>query len=1764
MFWGVDQFAALYANFSDFQNGVGSVDKLLFEKLVPDLRTMLVMGNNELKNQTSRQKIESGKFTIDEEEYEVNKEFIVTVIQLSDELNCNEMIVAQILLEVMNAENDVSVQSGKLPTGFEKESSISETKLVNKAKVAFYLRRQYILQILNFLINTKTPFLQRLTKENNDYTLLDNIIPSFRNIHQQFKHIQEVVNKYQLLDQYDHFQQMNVSFKRDFLKKEYDLMAQILFGMIENGSFFNRNDDITNLVTFVTTELQSNDSFVLYYIPSLLKFPYKLHYYKNDSSVYYHFDKIIADIENNESLYTQPVKVLYYFAFLTYFISWCNEDPHNRIQKKNEDFFESKLKTPMYQLVIAGAIEQLMIIAYETSATSSGICKNSALVENEEGYDIKNLLQTYLPKLVPYQLMESNQMVYVGKALKFSPEFLDSFFIPTIHEFTQEFIANCAFLLTTLKDEEEDYMLSGETNNNDGNEQALLLETTVKKADLERFFISVYYIYKNRPALSEVFWNDNQSTAYGFIEWGAKCSDTLMRSCFFIMLSGLGSLSSTQVYQYICQNSENLATWDLLAKVLSEYIVKISKWELQNTGTEVHLNPNVLKHNTQTAQNLNSSSLPLPPAQQMHMQLPLQQQLQYQHNGSTLLPSSRFNVMNSQRMNGNYARYPSKEATNNGFYQKNSETEIGETVTISDDLSEETLIYLSSILSLISATATSLNQESKPEFSALFLDVLFEFLKLDTPLVGATLSTISSLVVPQNHTHVWLKLDRFIFESNASSSFSSGYKNYFMSKLKTLRDVTGFLKLFETLVAYKGEGFVPFGVLQVPSKLGEGNRAQYGVGPYLEYIIDEVFKNSKSLIDPKQRQYIQSIILKTIVHCLKSFDYQVILDLSASAGTNLDSLVPQKSFTEYIMESPQTFIMSHLFDESVHSILFFIVSIGFDKLVSDEETDTETSLCQDSLSILDMILTLQDTFIEEVYPIVRQQIRINSKFYVPKLFGLHGQRSFYDAILFNLSFVAHISLYVGLSNTRLASLSLSILDKISSYGASKQLVLNIFDSVDESSRIKQSFIDQLETSVETPQDFAMKLQVLRYLKNHLSAKNKPTVSHFLLGFQIAPILTTGSSVLSTFISSDVSLLKSLVCLIKKSLNYTGPLSIEYSPIKLVSESFDIIVSLCKNELTSTYTLNFLDTLDFFEFVLNKAPNVDGNTLWNGAKFSEISNPDISLATMLEFFSFRYALLHYFSLEIHRLKHTELGKSYVEFLTSSLILQSSKVFSFLDIIKHYNVQNQNGNVTEVFNTFQIYGTGISFNQVVSNLERLNNFENTAFPTIYDFTSLDSLLNLRKSWLQQCVGGNVNWNQEQSERDNIKKHITQYYSGELFNNLQLSCLHSWVQLVQVLVTDGGLSPPVRCSFIMEIFETIIPQINDLVDTNLKYSEELVSMTVFLYDIYDQDRMYNAKNFVIDKKLYGLFTTCMHGIVSPLSSIAMRSDLYAIANRFVSKLLQPNENEKLDAERIALAKDILFEMKMSSEKLVEVIASDAIAGEGPHRLTGLLLLDSLVQLAAFGKVNFVINILSRTNMLLLIIRSLKVIDDIVFSQTEANTFDSIYYELTVFKTTMNFLTHIAESKVGAHELIQNELLKILSNSNFAKLDSNLGVELLLSQQFDDNGATYVELKVKLDDSSSHYSDMNTISLFELVVPIFQLVSAILLSVGTENRMVVKNVKVLLARFEKFIQGILRKDALVEAGDYQVTVENAQNLKELVKLIIILCTLTGYEGIV
>lgn len=399
---------------------------------------------------------------------------------------------------------------------------------------------------------------------------------------------------------------------------------------------------------------------------------------------------------------------------------------------------------------------------------------------------------------------------------------------------------------------------------------------------------------------------------------------------------------------------------------------------------------------------------------------------------------------------------------------------------------------------------------------------------------------------------------------------------------------------------------------------------------------------------------------------------------------------------------------------------------------------------------------------------------------------------------------------------------------------------------------------------------------------------------------------------------------------------------------------------------------------------------------------------------------------------------------------------------------------------------------------------------------------------------------------------KSHFTNSISRSKALELNLSVLHSWVQLVQVIVTDGKLESPTRSNFILEVFGTIIPKITDYVDFDITFSEELVSLAVFLFDIYNRDRKLITDKGTVDGRLYQLFKTCIQGINSPLSSVTLRSDFYILANHYLSRVL----SDKQGSERV------LQDLRLGSKKLVEIIWNDVIYGEGTSRITGILLLDSLIQLANKSKENFILDSLTKTTRLLLIVRSLKNTDALLNSTTEHINIDDLLYELTAFKATVFFLIRVAETRSGASSLIENNLFRIISELSFLKVDPDLGLELKFDEVYAQN-SNFLKVNVTLDNPLIVDKDSNGVSLFELIVPVFQLIAAVLVSMGSANKSVVQKVKSLLSAYKRLVIGIFKRDLLSEKeGKTKLTDSNRQSLDEMVKLIVMLCTLTGYQN--
>ncbi|AET41523.1 Nup192p Ecym_8239 [Eremothecium cymbalariae DBVPG len=1641
--------------FEDLYNSIqgDEFDFVLFKELLPDLNE-LNLAERFPKSNGSRKQLESGEITLtDGDTYNLNQEFIISAIQLSDELNLDELVTAELLL---------------LGQGSESDELDQDLSLVNQGKVRFFVRKQYILQVVSYVVNAHGAGSQTYEALVDNGNLISNILKGFRCIHQQLDEIKQSVNKSQILDNYDALSQQNVNFKRDFLLKEYDILAQILYGVVNSGSLFN-NEGINSIIDHVST-MDSDDFFIVYYIPALFLAFSKLSKFPEADvkSLHYAFVKEL----NNETIYTKPVKVALIFVFLTYFIGWCKAAPTTRAKMFD---FETTVDKPMTIAVEQGALEQLMVFSAETSV----IEKDKRM---ELFYDIRSLLERHIPRLLPKQLLDTEHRSAVvlksvsNQTSKFNSimlsEQLEIQLLHVFNDFIQSSISDCAFLLTKIKNAEEDSLLSGED---------LYLDDISAKADLERYFLIIYYFYFCRPELAQSFWQDNESTLYGFIEWAAKCNDNLMKSCFYLMISSLsyGEENANNVYHYI--NGNQSLSWGVIAQTISEYIIKISTVEKKLVEMQ-----------------------------------------------------------------------PQSEEEKTSFNN----------IALQEGLNEEVVILLSSFLALIGSVAQDVNTEAQLCLSETFQDILFEFLKVNTPLVGATMEVIGMIVprLESKREKFWNKLDDWIFKNSPLNATDDSYHMAFRAVLSNFADVAGFLELFLKMISVEtknDKGYMIFGKLPYPVKLGAGYR-KTGIWPYLDYIFNEVFAHVHHISNPQERAAIIKPIFSIIQCCLYSFDYGVILN-SVRAGVSLDSLVQFGDFFTYAEESSVTAVFNYLFEEKYFKILFKIASVGVDELSGDlDSTENQIHLVRSAIHIINQILKHENTYLEELCPIIKKRHR--ETHFIPKNFGLHGLRSYYDAILFNLPLVAHCALYVGLSDYQLAFESIELLKKISQKlpcgDTRTNKLLTIFESVNESARIKEAFISQLESSIDSEESLMLKLAILDFINMNLSyTTTVPTVAHFLLGFQVTNILSLGSN-LSTFINSPTSLLNSLVGILHSSLVAIDHHDVEYAPIKLASVLMEIIVKLCRNTLTSRLVLDFLSSKSLFEKIIQLDPSVDKTSLWSGQTFNGnfngtsdqiISSP--AIGALLSFLRYRSYVLQYLSLDIHRLstdaQESKISTS-VEALISSAI-HAPTIFRFLDILSYSPFPSTN----ESLKGLNIFG-GLDLN--IDKIKPSNKFTGD----IYDFDDLDSLLELVVR-LQM-----VPINHEaidptsslaviaKSEANTIKKFITTYLSHASFSSIQLSVLHSWVQLVQILVIDGSMTPVQRSNFILEIFEAIIPKINDYVEFDVSYSEELVSLSVFLYDLYQKDRMEIDQEKTIDGRLHGLFKTCVQGITSPLSTLSLRSDFYVLANKYLLRIIKEEH----------LAKEVLQSLKMANERLVEVICNDAIAGEGSNRITGILLLDALAQLACLNKVNFILDALLKSNMLLLIIRSIKTTDELLSLSSHNITLDNLLYELTAFKSTVYFLIRLAKTRNGSQALVQNEIFQTIESCSFLQIDPDLGLELVFDEVSVRN-SNFVRVNLNLDNPLTLGSQANGVSLFEVVVPIFQLIASILLSMGSANKPVMKNVKKLLIQYRKLVQGVLKRDALVESNEaYFVEGSTLEGLQQQVKLVVLLCTLTGYFG--
>ncbi|GEQ70574.1 hypothetical protein JCM33374_g4252 [Metschnikowia sp. JCM 33374] len=1822
------------------------------QALEDDLRNILLVPARNEKSRSALAAGDSGKPVTfhNGQEFVLNSIFVSAASTLASELNLDEISAAELLQEAS-------------ATNFAQGSS-----LVDAGILGFYQRYSYILNILGFLISERQ---LNLIYPGGISQVLPQILHSFKQIYSLVSLQNDCIDKQNATSDVNNLQFVNkITFAKEQLFELHDLLAQILYSLFDNYiEEFGTYESYNVVMKHINENIKENsDILLLHYLPALMRIITCLSDLKEEQVHKFHqgfvstltsdFSKVSTNDEIDTSKSSlRPHELLSQLMFYISFVPWCKQ---SAARTKKFDFENDILKYAE-RLINYGVMEQLLCYCAESANFTTEVTFDQSKL-----FEFRPLLQRTFPRLHPALFIYSRneELSHISRtrpglsnlsklcdysSLTLSPNMREELLAPYFHSFFCDFVNHSAIILTSLRDNEEDFLLSsinrkqlesdsissshdsmaknehsfgksGTNLSNSINSQSdygIDLDEISTRAELERFYLAFAYTYSNRPGICQAFWSHDNTNVVGFISWGlANNTSPLITATFCLLLGSLtygGHASSDKVWEILLNSGlskkkdYSQISIDSIVNSLSYYIDALEENFVQDIRDQGKL------------------------YQEKHESL--------FSGGSTAF----------------------------------------ETDPTPIQLSEDSVVFIAGFMMLISMVVENLSSAAvKHSAFVQFHPIITSFLKLDNLVTSAKIAQSQNKSSPvflndENRTaivnlvlnlltkfandadlelkcKIWVIVDKWICHSlnesepmgstvsdtgRASSLTLSGsssaksdahklrafnrgisMKKGFEINLTTISEVSNFVKLMEKLLQNKNtseDDEVATFSIPFPADLGQAYRQKkiIGVWPYIEYLIAEVFGKSSDLKFNEIKHDLQTSILSIIVSSLREVDWtfidktaqEVLPEFAEYKNRFASAFVSSGESSSLSLQNfsrlhPSLAILNYMFEGQASKTLFEIINMGSEDI--SQHIGSE-SLVSHALETLNLILKLQGSFIDKLnilknfdgvppnqgttsgygtsmsLMLSSPQLEYNNV-YFPDTVGTKGINDYYEMILFHISSVAHIALYVGNSNTSLANLSLEILQSISQSstfvpGPRKTLLqhnrlLSIFQNIDESEKIKFGFIQQLEAFTST---LMPKYGILRYLIDNLPSNNDITIAHFLLGFDIKAnkIRFSNSKESGLLLHSLINVLLETIPLISEvdySRGYHNQIGL--GPITLCSLIMKVFVQLCRNSNSSRIVLEFLRKHDLFAKLVNAQPKIDDLTIWHKSRFNGnvqdgIDNTfvgdDECCDTFFEFVNFRDSILQYLSLELHDVESRSRKEFYIGLLLdgSEFLDGTARILNFLDVLNYqfYNIGDYN---------FVKFEKHYNLQPLVREFEiRMNTNKKDNF--------LGELATLKCQ-----IANNI---LPDSEAKTSFKQSTRTELTELGATLKKACfaqkmrsahsktLHAWVQIVQVLTTDEITK---RSNFIPQVLQAVLPKINnEYYEQDVSFAEELISLCLFLFDLFEESSGAYTNSTDLDKNslqgLFALFKTCINGLLCSNSTPALRSDLYLLINKFIQKGLETK----------GLLDEITSVMRSVDPKFIHVVCNDSIYSEGVSRITSLVLLESLVHLSGEEKSSLILTALTKNNSLSLLVRSLKRADDIMTACAEVGpskrdsgiNLETLFYELTALKTTLYVFIRLGQTRSGASQLVQNDIFSTLRSLKFLAVDSELGLDFSV-QEGDEGVGNDATIKLALDvpltllEKNSKGSDkLKSLSLYEILTPIFQLTATLILSLGPSYRPGIIQAEELMKYSHSIVLGVMKRDSLIEShriappsDDYED--EMRVGLKQLVNLITLIFT--------
>lgn len=493
----------------------------LLKELSEDIKSLL---SSPKKSDSSRQTLGQGKITIDGTELQLSRKFMETAVQVANELNIDELVSAKLVFYASESAKQLGVSNA------------------DAAILLFYFRRGFILDIVRYLLQLKRRGCSLDMTQVLGTAPGVLVLKALMAVQQGLEDLQERLNHGKFL-QWDKNPQFTnlVETQREFLVAEHQSLSCIFYGLMLNNM-------VSNSVILDTLgeikEFSSYSSHLLAYILPITT------YFSGFANLNGINEPSPSDGDNlfrffNDTNTTWKLtwwKGGLSLLFATFYASYALKNPNKCKTSYGE------VLTMIRSSIDEGGLELLAAITEDTSDSGLGTTYN----------DFRSVLRNRIPEFTK-----------IGRVI--SPLILQHLY-PVFEQVVEVFISSLGRILQEMRINEEDAYLALSTSDS--------ANTNIRPGvDLERFFMFVCYLYRNRPNASMPFWSNPGSALYGFLTWGSECQNAFISATFTEMLASLscGEEAANSACKFLSDatphsKSQFVLNWKSIHDVLVYYI----------------------------------------------------------------------------------------------------------------------------------------------------------------------------------------------------------------------------------------------------------------------------------------------------------------------------------------------------------------------------------------------------------------------------------------------------------------------------------------------------------------------------------------------------------------------------------------------------------------------------------------------------------------------------------------------------------------------------------------------------------------------------------------------------------------------------------------------------------------------------------------------------------------------------------------------------------------------------------------------------------------------------------------------------------------------------------------------------------------------------------------------------------------------------------------------------------------------------------------